>query len=116
MALSGIIGARLLVYHTYIEAQKNLGIAVAIYGAGDAGRQLYQSLLQTSTYRPVIFIDDDPTLNKSQIGGLKIKPLSDIDAYLNKLDVALILFAIPSLSTERRSEMYSTISPLQYPH
>lgn len=115
LALSGIIGARLLVYHTYIEAQKNLGIAVAIYGAGDAGRQLYQSLLQTSTYRPVIFIDDDPTLNKSQIGGLKIKPLSDIDAYLNKLNVALILFAIPSLSTERRSECIAQLAHYNIP-
>lgn len=115
LTLSGIIGARLLVFHAYIETQENLGVAVAIYGAGNAGRQLYHSLLQTSSYRPVIFIDDDPTLLKSQIGGLKIKPLADIEAYLNKLEVAVILLAIPSLSTERKSACLEQLAQYNIP-
>jgi len=41
-----------------LSKQKN----VIIYGAGSAGRQLAEALLQSAEYRPIVFIDDGKDL------------------------------------------------------
>ena len=51
---------------------------VAIYGAGAAGNQLLAALRQQHSVLPVAFIDDDPTLHKRVIAGLRVYGAQDV--------------------------------------
>lgn len=85
---------------------------VLIYGAGDSGRQLFHSLHHSREYRPVGFIDDDPTLRQAVIGGLSVFARTDIAHLIDELDVEVVLLAIPSASRARRAELISFLEPL----
>lgn len=88
------------------EVQK---IKVAIIGAGRVGVGLAEELLnnEQASYVPRCFID----INKEKVGreiqGIPV--WSETDATLSKLDdyeVQEIIFAIPSMETEKRKELY----------
>ncbi|MDO5305732.1 MAG: SDR family NAD(P)-dependent oxidoreductase, partial [bacterium] len=89
------------------EAQK---IKVAIIGAGHVGVGLAEELLnnEQASYTPRCFID----INKEKVGreihGIPV--WSEGDATLQKLDeleVQEIIFAIPSMETEKRKTLYN---------
>jgi len=79
---------------------------VAIYGAGDAGRQLAALLTRGDHQRPVVFIDDDPKLRGRSIEGLPvISPTGGRFAErLRAHNVREVLIAIPSLKPGRRRQ------------
>lgn len=88
------------------EIQK---IKIAIIGAGRVGVGLAEELLnnEQASYVPRCFID----INKEKVGreiqGIPV--WSETDATLSKLDdyeVQEIIFAIPSMETEKRKELY----------
>ena len=78
----------------------NRGEPVAIYGAGDAGRQLHHSLTQGSEYRPVLFLDDSESLDGTTIAGLPVATInsSNLDSLLLGLEVEKVILAMPSIS------------------
>jgi FlaA1/EpsC-like NDP-sugar epimerase len=78
---------------------------VLIYGAGDAGRQLMGALSHSYEMQVVGFLDDDPKLQGSTLGGKRIyapRRLIDLTASLN---VSEVLLAIPSASRFRRNQI-----------
>lgn len=88
------------------------GEHVAIYGAGEAGRQLAAMLTRGERQRPVAFIDDDPKLRGRSIEGLPvIHPKSTrFQVQLRARGVREILIAIPSLKPRRRRELLEFLS------
>lgn len=78
------------------------GQSVAIYGAGEAGRQLHNALSQGQDYQPVAFIDDDPTLHNSIVEGKSVVGSQDLQRLIDNLQIKTILLAIPSASRARR--------------
>ncbi len=91
----------------------NKGRPVAIYGAGESGRQLVGLLHGSSEYTPVAFLDDDKQLQGREVDGLKVFAPSDLD-YLSKKDVQEILLAIPSASIQQRKNILRRLEPLPY--
>lgn len=85
--------------------------AVMIYGAGSAGRQLFQALA-ASEMRIRGFIDDDPSLHGRVLLGKRIFSPDAIDQLARRGELAELLLAIPSASRKRRSEILSLIGPL----
>jgi len=85
---------------------------VAIYGAGDAGRQLLNGLDKNRKYTPVFFIDDDPTLQGISIGEIKVHSIEYAISRLDKLNIDMILLAIPSASQSDLEKIFSRLSPL----
>ncbi|MBT5354903.1 MAG: polysaccharide biosynthesis protein [Flavobacteriales bacterium] len=81
-----------------------------IYGAGNAGIQLVESLTKSIDYAPVAFIDDDKQKQGTIINYLQIFSFDNIDRVLKKYDVKLILLAIPSASQKRRVEILKKLS------
>lgn len=78
---------------------------VLIYGAGEAGRQLMGALSHSYEMQVVGFLDDDPKLQGSALGGKRIytpQRLIDLTASLN---VSEVLLAIPSASRFRRNQI-----------
>lgn len=85
---------------------------VAIYGAGAAGNQLLAALRQQHSLLPVAFIDDDPSLHKRVIAGLRVYGASNVVKMIGELGVSEILLALPSISRGRRREILERLEPL----
>ena len=83
---------------------------IVIYGAGDAGIQLYASIKISGEYKVLSFIDDSDKLIKSKINNVPINP----PEYLknNRKIIDIVLLAIPSASLKRRKEIINDIKLL----
>ncbi|RUO78718.1 nucleoside-diphosphate sugar epimerase [Pseudidiomarina taiwanensis] len=123
MPLSGIVnyglfalliigGSRLAMREMYQRMVSRQKVRVMIYGAGSAGRQLAQALINGEQYQPVVFVDDDATLQSSTILGIPvISPEQVADAIENK-HVERILLALPSASRAVRKQILESLEPL----
>ena len=89
----------------WITDRKGNRIPVAIYGAGAAGIQLASALRQAQEARPVLFVDDNPSLHGLMISGLPVFKPAQLTVLLEKHSIRQILVAVPSLSKARRSEI-----------
>jgi FlaA1/EpsC-like NDP-sugar epimerase len=84
---------------------------VIIYGAGSAGIQIANALASSRDFNPVAFIDDNPSLQRNYIQGLRIHPFSKIASLIEKFAVNEVLLAMPSLARSRRREVISRLEP-----
>ncbi|MFW6021715.1 MAG: polysaccharide biosynthesis protein [Guyparkeria sp.] len=89
---------------------------VAIYGAGESGRQLMSLLRQGHEYDPVAFLDDAPSLEGREIDGLRVlhPRVRDLDRTLERLGVTSILLSIPSASPQVRRSILAFLEPMPY--
>jgi len=83
---------------------------VLIYGAGTAGRQLFESLNNNNEFRVIGFLDDDQTLHKQVLLGKKIYNLSKIQNLIETKDINLVLLAIPSINKQRKNEIIKNLN------
>jgi FlaA1/EpsC-like NDP-sugar epimerase len=84
---------------------------VVIYGAGSAGVQLASALGHGREFTPVAFIDDDLSLHKQKVNGLRIYPLSSLSYLIERHQASDILLAVPSVSRARRHEIIRLLEP-----
>ncbi len=84
---------------------------VVIYGAGNAGVQLASALGYGREFRPVAFIDDDKSLHKQKVNGLRIYPLSSLRYLIERHQVSDVLLAMPSANRARKSEIIGLLEP-----
>ncbi|VXD01070.1 polysaccharide biosynthesis protein [Sphingomonas sp. 8AM] len=82
---------------------------VLVYGAGSAGRQIASALAESTFFRAVGFIDDDPNLHGSIIGGLRVWPRAQMGAVAVREGVDEVFLAIPSADRRRRNEIIDAI-------
>jgi FlaA1/EpsC-like NDP-sugar epimerase len=85
---------------------------VIIYGAGSAGRQLAQSLMQGNEYIPVAFIDDDKRIQKSSVQGITVFNRSEVGPLIQKHGIKRILLAIPRDNKKRIAKVLSRLDNL----
>lgn len=85
---------------------------VIIYGAGDSGLQLLNSLFHGREYAPVALIDDDKGLQGMSIAGLRVYPADQIPSLLDRTGSTAVLLAIPSISRARRREIVEDLEDL----
>ncbi|MBD8066019.1 polysaccharide biosynthesis protein [Devosia sp. PTR5] len=81
--------------------------AVVIYGAGDAGLQLAQSL--RSTHRIAGFLDDNRLLHRREIGGIKVYAPERLGDLASEYGVSDVILSIPSLTAQRRKEIVASV-------
>lgn len=84
---------------------------IAIYGAGYAGQQVAATLNRSNEHLPILFIDDDPSLNGQNIGGIQVYLPNIALKYLTKLKISEILIALPSVGRIRKSEIIKFLEP-----
>ena len=60
----------------HAERQRCERKRIAIYGAGSAGTQLAYALRAGKEYWPVLFFDDNPALQKTEVAGLRVHAAS----------------------------------------
>lgn len=112
IALLMIGGSRLImreIYHRMVNRRKR---RVLIYGAGSAGRQLAQALLNGEQFHPVVFVDDDKTLQRTTILGIPVIDPSQVDDAVTSGQIERILLALPSASRSARKQILESLQPL----
>lgn len=116
LQLLGAVSMR-LIWQSMFDTGKT-GEPVAIYGAGSSGRQLADSLMIGSEYRPVVFIDDSPALQQTTVSGISVISGSDISAIKHKLsalEVGRLVLAMPSLSKAEYRNRLEHVKALNLP-
>ncbi len=92
--------------------RKRRGVPVAIYGAGEAGRQLAGALSQGRRFHPVAFIDDDPGLQGQWIAGIKVHGPEDLPELIAALGIGEVTLAMPSANRRRRQQIIRFLETL----
>lgn len=92
-------GIRLLWQELFDSGKR--GEPVAIYGAGQAGRQLMRSFEQGAEFCPVLFLDDSPMLGESMVGGIPVVAanLEGLESQLLAFEVERVILAMPSIDS-----------------
>mgnify|MGYP001292589942 CR=1 FL=1 len=93
----------------YLKSKKNIAL---IYGSGNAGVQLMNSLKSSDLYVEG-FLDDNHQLSGRIINGKIIYNLNNIEELIKLKNVNQVLLAIPSLSRNDRNRIIQKIS--KYP-
>ncbi|MEE2025645.1 polysaccharide biosynthesis protein [Alkalimonas mucilaginosa] len=115
LALLSSGGSRLLV-RMFLDQRNNARKErVLIYGAGSAGRQLAMSLFNGEQFHPVLFVDDDSTLQRSTIIGIPVGNPAHIASLIKAYSVNRVLLAIPSVGRSRRREVLDQLESLPIP-
>lgn len=93
-------------------SQGKTGIRVAVFGAGQAGRQLVEVLRRSDRYSPVCFIDSKRSLHGVEIDGLRvINPARiDISCRPSAYDFENVLLALPSATDEQRQHILQELN------
>lgn len=115
LALVSSGGGRLLARLFLAQRNNKHKQRVLIYGAGSAGRQLALSLFSGDQHHPVMFVDDDVTLQRSSILGIAVGNPSQIHNIVNAYNISKVLLAIPSVSRLRRREVLDRLESLSIP-
>ena len=92
-------------------------IRIAIIGAGSVGAALAEELKHNtkSVYVPVCFVDIDKGKSGREIYNIPvINPENELKAYLEELKVQEVVFALPNVTSERRTELYEFDSGMGY--
>jgi UDP-N-acetylglucosamine 4,6-dehydratase len=110
-SLVSVGGARLLTI-AYIRSKLSSSHeVVAIYGAGEAGRQLARAMGHSDNYKVAAFIDDEPSLFATEIDGITVYSPISIESLVRENNVSQILLALPSTTHSRRSEILTRLEP-----
>jgi FlaA1/EpsC-like NDP-sugar epimerase len=75
--------------------------AVAIYGAGEAGARLAQTMRNSDEYRPVCFFDDKRALNDRTIAGLRVFQTARLADLVAAHGIRTVVIAVPGMPAER---------------
>ena len=81
-----------------------------IYGAGNAGVQLIESLKKSSVYAPIAFIDDDKTKQGTILNFLEVFPYSSIENLIKNKEAKVLLLAVPSANVKQRTQILKKLS------
>jgi FlaA1/EpsC-like NDP-sugar epimerase len=101
---------RLFIRAIVSQMSKNGTEPVLIYGAGHQGIALANSLMNSNTYRPCAFIDDNKKKHKTVIHGLKVFPASMLDELLENGSRKKVLLALGSASSSTRKRLLEQLA------
>ncbi|MBH0005653.1 polysaccharide biosynthesis protein [Psychrobacter sp. SWN149] len=83
---------------------------VIIYGAGEAGRELTESLRYTHKYNVVAYIDDNHQLTGAYLHGKKIYADHALPLLIAQLNVSQVILAMPSMGRARKKQIMDSLS------
>ncbi|MPW28708.1 NAD-dependent epimerase/dehydratase family protein [Agarivorans sp. B2Z047] len=105
-------GVRFAIRYLFVWIENSTKQNVIIFGAGDSGRQLLQTIGQGDDFQAVAFIDDKKELRHSLIHGLTVYPPQQLPMLIHRFHVSKVLLAIPNAGKKRRSEILTSLADL----
>ncbi len=106
-----ISGSRLMA-RLLLRGSRHRADRVIIYGAGEAGFRLANSLTSGQEFVPVCYVDDNETIWGSVLNGLEVHPPRSLSWLVEELDVSRVLLALPSASRRRRRSILLKLEAL----
>lgn len=85
---------------------------VAIYGAGEAGRQLAVALRAHGTGNVAAFLDDDASLQGRDVQGIRVYPPSGLEMLIKDFGVREVIVSMPQMDNSRRQSILTDLSRL----
>lgn len=83
-----------------------------IYGAGSSGARLAGMLGSGGECLPVAFVDDDASLHRSLVAGLRVFSPAALQSLIESHEASRLLLAMPSASRQRRAEIIQQLESL----
>ena len=108
-----IISTRLLVKYSLIYNDNNKSFReknVLIYGAGEAGRQLFISLENNLEFKVIGFLDDNKSLIGRILLGKTIYSTSNLEKLLRNKNVSIVFLALPTISRNKRNKIIEKLN------
>ncbi|MFK5893068.1 MAG: nucleoside-diphosphate sugar epimerase/dehydratase [Pseudomonadota bacterium] len=105
-------GARLIVWNIHKHQARGKKKRIIIYGAGESGRMLLNSLENNGRYIAVAFIDNKIELQKHIVHGLKVYSPDKLEALIEDKKVSQIFLAIPSANRRKKKRIIQFLEPL----
>jgi FlaA1/EpsC-like NDP-sugar epimerase len=115
LAMLIIGGSRLAVRTSYQNMRRWTGKKIAIYGAGTSGRQLLHSLFQSGEFAPMVFIDDNPSFQRTVINGIPVYDPRELPSLIAEMSITHVLLALPDADRNHKRKIleYLTQLPIQ---
>ncbi|PKH64265.1 polysaccharide biosynthesis protein [Psychrobacter sp. 4Dc] len=83
---------------------------IIIYGAGLAGQELFEGIRHSHKYHIVGFIDDNTQLTGAHFSGKKIYHASELIELVERLNIAQVFLALPSVSLSHRRKIIDQLA------
>ena len=109
--LAALGGGRMVARDLLNRAPRG-GEGVLIYGAGEAGLRLAESLQATRQSWLVAFVDDEPRLQGALVAGVPVESAERVPALVKRHDVRRVLLALPHTERARRNRILAQLRPL----
>tara|TARA_B100001564_G_scaffold305029_1_gene273835 strand:+ start:698 stop:2593 length:1896 start_codon:yes stop_codon:yes gene_type:complete len=95
--------------NTYVDARK-----IVIYGAGNSGNELFQSIMHDPSKKLLAFFDDAKNLKGLQINNIPIlSSFTELERLKKQYFDLEVLLAIPSIETDKRREIISRLEKIK---
>ena len=101
---------------TLFQSAKATGPRVMVIGAGRGGDMLIREMLRTGSYHPVGILDDDPSIKRAEIHGIKILGSIDkLSRYADELAIDHVMIAIPSATSTEMQRIVNICNDVNIP-
>ena len=107
--LISVGGLRFVIRHFFLKPSRSARQPVIIYGAGEAGVMVANSMKSGAQYGAVAFLDDNPDLHGLTKAGLKVSSPDRVADLVAATGARTLLLALPSLTRRRRREIVQTM-------
>jgi FlaA1/EpsC-like NDP-sugar epimerase len=84
---------------------------IVIYGAGQTGHKLLVAL-QSTQYKVVAFVDDNPLLVGTTLAGVKVRRVGSLNKMVARGEVTKVLLALGNASFSQRAGVIKKLEPL----
>lgn len=112
-----LIAMRLIIrWMVRIHLVENRGKVLSpaiIYGAGQAGIQLFDSMKANTPYKVVAFVDDDHRIQNRSIRGVSVFDPSNLKKLSRDYGIEVVLLALPRVTHQRRQEILQKLRSLR---
>ncbi|MGR3573097.1 polysaccharide biosynthesis protein [Brevirhabdus sp.] len=95
-----------------LESRGRPSVPVAVYGAGSAGIQLVSALRRSREVRPVLFVDDNPSLWGLIVSGLAVARPDRLEAMAATGRIERVLLAMPSVPRTQLNALLTRLAKL----
>ena len=97
-------GSRLLLKEIHFSTNNYIRKSIIIYGAGNKGRQILNSLIYNPQYKPLFFVDDNPNLQHTLIQDLPVYSFEKAKQKINEMKIKLMILSFSEGSNTFKSK------------